>query len=482
MVYNPEIDINVQSALSLIPQEGETVITLIGTAQYGPMDSVVTTTSFNSVLNTFKEDKNDNTTITKAAELAYANGASVVKVVRISDSDSEYASLDLDGNSGVTTDVITFKAKYKGTYGNNFMIDVDDQGTGRIVRVKVGDTIELFDNNGATNGYADNDAIASAINDSNNGSKYVTCTVNNNSEIVDATANYTQLTSGDDGADSLASSDYTTAFDDLLVNEDWDILIIPNSSQSSSIEDTDAFHTTMLAKIETRASTYKKYGIYVTGVSKDETISTIQARTTRGSRFVLCSPSIEHVSRVDGSTEYLDGTYLGCSLAGLMAGFDNVAVSPTRKTISVDDLLVNESSGKKYYNNIEIDQLLSSGVVAVSNINNNFKVSRGVTRISDTTSIYFEINIVRIIDNIKDIIRNGLDDYLGEPNSEFTRSRMRAYSNGVLQNQKEEGILNEYLPVSVTEGSSPDTVDVSMTIRPAFATNFINVTITVNNI
>lgn len=255
--------------------------------------------------------------------------------------------------------------------------------------------------------------------------------------------------------------------------------MIPNTGQTVSLEDTDVFHAIIVGKVESRANVYNKNGIFVSGITKDETIATARARTTKSERFVLVAPSISHISRVDGNNEYLDGTYLGCAAAGRISSLDATGSAMTRKSVFVGDLLVLASTGKKYYNTTEIEQMLSAGICVASNINGAMKWARGITRIANTSSIYFEINVLRIVDELKELIQATLDDYLGDPNSEITRDRMQAVVNGILNQIQSSGKITEYLPTVVTQGISPDTVNVSISVKPTFATNFINVMITV---
>jgi len=471
---NPRVDISVKTALSLIPNPGEAIGMLVGTAQYGPINEVLTFGDLTSVLETFQEDRNENTTITKAAEIFFANGGGVLKVLRVASGDAANATLQLAG-AGSTANVITIDAKYKGVYGNQFMVDIDTQGSGRIARVKIGDIIELFDNNGASNGYESNADLVAALNTS----RFITAT-SNSVNLVDSTVTFTQLSGGNDGSTVLTNATYTTAFDDLISNDDWDFLIIPNSKQTSSVEDNDAFHTAILAKIENRAAQYKKYSIFVSGASLNETIATTQARTTTGERFVLCSPGIQHVSRVTGNIENLDGTYFACCVAGQACNLDETGQSITRKNIVATDLIVDTTTNKKYYTNIEIEQLLSARTVVGSKISNALKYARGVTRAASITNIYFELSVLRIVDRIRMIIQDTLDDYLGEPNSTITRERMAAVVNGILENSKNQGVLDSYNPTVVTQGISPDSTNVAISIKPIFATNFIDVVINVN--
>jgi len=85
MGYNPSINIVTNESLSLTPGTQDTVIMITGTAQWGPENSVEEFGNFANILDTYKEDVDDNTSIIKAADLAYANGAKTVKVLRIVD-------------------------------------------------------------------------------------------------------------------------------------------------------------------------------------------------------------------------------------------------------------------------------------------------------------------------------------------------------------------------------------------------------------
>lgn len=484
MGLNPRVDITVNESLSLTPLSGTTVIAMMGTAKYGPTDSIVTATSFNDIISTFKEDEDDNTSIVKGAEIAFRNGATIMKVLRVSDAGGLEAFLALDGNTGAESGVITFTAKQKGTYGNGFTIDVDVQGSGRIVSIKNGDLIETFDNGGDANGYATNQAIVTAINNATTGSQWVTAAVKSGSEtsnLIDATSGYTQLASGDNGADGITASDYTTAYDNLLATEDWDLLVIPSTSQTVEVEAADTFHSTMSAKIDTRVGTHKKYSMFLTGVDIDETIATIRARTTRSERVVLCAPSMKTDSRISDATLTLNGTYLACAMAGRLAGND-VESSPTRKTVSVNDLVFDTTNSKKYYNTLEIEQLLGVGACPASKIEGALKWARGVTRTSDLTSIYYEINVRRIVDYVQKQLQENLDSFLGEPNISRIRNGIAAYVDGLLQGYQNDEIITGFLATSVTEGDSPDTINVAMTIQPTFSTNFINVLVSVSRV
>jgi len=468
-MFLPRVVIQTQEQITLTQAGGPAVIALMGTAQWGAVNEVKTFTSFANLLNYYKADKSG-LTLVKGADIAYNNGAYTIKAVRVADSGKAKASKSFDGQG--ETGVLTFYGLYEGTYGNNILITISSKGTGRTVTVDDGVTKEEYTNNNDPNGYTTNQAIATAI---NNASQLVTVTVKSGfetSKLVD-TYTATALTGGDDG-ESPTFSDITSAFDDVLNLEDFDILVIPGQTNDSD-------HAIMVGKLNTRADNEKKYALYFTGVANDEDISTQKARTASGSRLVLCSPSIYYTPTWQTSKLQLDGSYLACAVAGQVARRD-VEVAPTRKTINVEGLVVDSTTKQLYYNNGEMEELLGAGIVPCSNINGSLKIARGVTRVSDKSSIYYEINIQRIVDYIKKQVQEKLDGFLGNPNLSRVRDVMARETDGILQQDMLDEIIVAYLPTEVTEGVSPDTVNVSMTIKPTFAVNFINVTLAISRI
>lgn len=477
MVLSPRVNISVQNNITLTTPGGPGVVAVIGTAQWGSKTALQIFDSFAQLLSYYQEDKSGlDQGIIRAADILYANGATTVKVIRIVDGTDVAANVALAGNSGGESGVLTFSGLSTGTYGNNILVTVTTQGTGRILTITDGANTEYYTNSSATNGYATNQAIANAINGI---STLVNVAVKAGSEttnLVDAVSN-AALTSGLDGASAITQSHYTTAFDTFLANEDWDILVCPGTDALNAL---DSFHTAILGKMTLRANTNKKYGVFVSGVILNELLAGMQARTTAGSRLTLCAPSMVYTPRYQTATVNLNGTWIACAVAGYMAG-NNVQVSPTRKVVSIDPI-VNTSTGKKYYTPSDIEQILQQRIMPISLIEGGTKVARGVTRIADTTSIYYEINIVRIIDYVMAQVQNILDPFLGESNLERVRNTMAKTVDGVLQQDIRDEVIVAYKPTEVTVGISPDTANVSMTIQPTFAVNFINVVLAVSRL
>jgi hypothetical protein len=365
--------------------------------------------------------------------------------------------------------VLTVKGKYKGSYGNNIAVTILTKGSGRTMTVTDGKIIEYFTNNNSANGYSSNALLAAAVNLS---SQLVSLTVNA-VNLVDAIS-ATYLLSGNDGTSGIAISDVTAAMDNVLNLEDYDILLLPSWNL-------DADHATVASKLETRAASSKKFAILMTGVTADEDIATQKARTAVSSRLVLCSPSVMYQPSYATSPAQFDGTYLACAVAGQVAKRD-VETAVTRKSIVVKGVMVLSTTNKKYYTNDEMEELLGAGILPVSLINGQVKVARGVTRVSDLSSVFYELNIQRIVDYVENQVNVQLDPFLGEANLARVLNRMARVVDGVLQQDVLDEVLVAYNPTEVVVGVSPDTVLVNMSIQPTFAINFINVTLAITRV
>ena len=117
-----------------------------------------------------------------------------------------------------------------------------------------------------------------------------------------------------------------------------------------------------------------------------------------------------------------------------------------------------------------------------SRIAGSIQPSRGVTKISDTSSVFFEVNIVRIVDYVKAQVFETLSPFVGDPNLQRIRTIMARSVDGVLEQDQLDEIIAGYLPTEVDTGASPDTVVINMTIQPTFAINFINVSLTLSSV
>lgn len=467
MVNNlrPNVSIDVRSALNLIAQTGPGVVTIIGTAQWGPMNTVVELDNFSEALNTFKDDSTTlDLTLTPALDLLYQNGASSVKAIRINDGDAASSAVTLSAGA---TSVITVYGKFLGTYGDNISVAITEDGSGRTATLSDGSITEFYDNGGLT--YTTNLDLVDDLNDQ---SDLIAATSLNNTFLVDAVT-ATNLTGGDDGENALVTADFTDAIDSHLTQNDADILVIPGQTA-------DAFHTTIAGKLDTLSANENKHLVYLTGIGKDETIATAQGRTASGKRVVVAAPNVVKEHRISGTDEFLDGSYLACALAGKVAQI-YPAGSATHKTLNIQGLSVNEASGKEFYNKTEQNTLLNANITPVTNIGGSLRASRAVTRETDTTSVFYELSIVTIENTLRNQVLDLLNGFIGEPNLSRVRDVIAKNVDGILETNVNDEILTSYQPTQVTVAASPDTINVQMTVLPVFALNFISVTVNFNS-
>lgn len=464
MVLRPQVQVNVNSALNLIEPAGPATIAMIGTAQWGPINEIVTVNSLSQALTSFKEDLEDTSlSLIKGLSLAYANGAGTVKCVRLDDGTAALSTLDL---LGASTSSITIDGKYKGTYGDNILVSVTSIGSARSVEITDGQSRETYSNGGT--GYTSNVDIVNAINAN---SAIVDATLKGSSLIEPITS--TNLLGGANG-ESPILSDYENAIDDQLNLENFDILLTPGVT-------TDAWHSTIVGKLDTRAANEDRFSVYFAGVTVDETITTMKARTARGRSLALCAPSVLNINRATGANEYLDGSFLACAYAGKTAqGWPEL--SATHKTLNISGVRVDSSTDKLFYNNGEVESLLEQGIVPITSISGAIQPSRAVTRNTSTTEVWYEQNIVDIVNYVKDQVITLSNSFIGKVNLPRVRTVLAKNIDGILEQDKVDEVINNYLPTEVSEGASPDTVLVSMTIKPTFLINFITVTLTLDSV
>ena len=463
MVLRPSIQTNIRSNLSLISPTGPGVIAIMGTAQWGPFDALQTLSSFNDGLNAFQDDSivDTNLTLIKGLDLMYRNGAGTVYAMRVDDGSAATSSITLKAG---TTSVITVYGFYKGTYGNNVSVTVTANGTGRDVMITDGNAVENYTNSG--NGYTSNLVLVAAINAAS-ALTIATCLVN--TYLLD-TATATNMTGGLNGS-APSASNYTTAFDNYLDTQVFNILVVPGTTA-------DSFHSTMVAKLNTRELNEDKFSVFIGGVALNESIATMTARTAGGKRLSVVTPSIAYTNRISGITGFLDGSYLSCAYAGVVAA-NYPEISPTHKLVSTEGIYAT-TTGKRYYNNGEQEQILSARIVPMSLISGSEMCVRGVTRNVDITEVWFEQNIVDIVDQVEYDLLNMLNGFIGDPNLPRVRNVMAKNCDGILETAKRNETIEAYQPSIVSLGVSPDTVNVAITIRPTFSINFITLNLTID--
>ena len=454
MGLTPEVTFNVQQTTTLAVPGAVSIVYIMGTASWGILDTIQTFNSFTQLRNAFKSG-----VLVNGADMAYRGGASTVKVIRIEDGSAALATKDF---LNTATPVITVDGIFKGTFGNNIAVTITTNGSNRDIEITDGTITEIFNNAGV--GFSTNALIVAAVNASTTLVKLTEL----DPTLVDATTK-TFLVGGLDGL-TVVAGDYTTAFDTTVL-DNYDIFLTPGQTA-------DAFHSTIIGKIEARNSTEKKAAIYFSGISSDESIATAVARTavSTQARFALVAPGGVDLT----ATTVVDGSFLAALYAGKVASLE-VEQAPTHKALPItsDQLTVDSTTGKTTYITAEQEQLLEKGITPITQIGNFVAAVRGVTANGDITDVFYELNIRRIVDFVIDNSTILLNPFIGERNIERKRAGIKSVLDNFLSQAPRDEVITEFSTEVTLNSSDPTTVDVAIELKPTFSINFINVTITI---
>jgi Phage tail sheath C-terminal domain len=129
----------------------------------------------------------------------------------------------------------------------------------------------------------------------------------------------------------------------------------------------------------------------------------------------------------------------------------------------------------KRYTDAELTQLLKSRVLALES-RQGLRVVRGIT--TSTNTAWTQITTRRIVDFAKYGVRSAAQSYIGLLNNDRVRGALRTTINSFLAEMvTDEKLISYDLSVTATrEQERQGIVQVSMTLRPTFSIDFIQVT------
>jgi hypothetical protein len=462
----PQVITSVSTSTSFIKPAANKVAAMIGTAQWGPLNEVETISTISEFVSIFGDDTEDGLTGIRGADLFFRNGGTL-KFIRIEGASAEASAAASYNLEKSAADLIDVTAKYTGTYGDNIRLVVTANGSNRDLMVTDGKSIELYTNSGS--GYATSTALMAAVNERSN---LITAALHSGADganLPDAADVF--LAGGDDGA-TVAITDYSDALADYLYSEEFQYLLVPGVTLDADLD-------TLASALVVREAQERKLSSLISGIDVDETLTTAAARSASSGtkRLRLVAPNVVYTERYGNTELVLDGSYLACAVAGLLCSL-NYSESATHKTLSVDDLSILKSSGKKYYNKIEQEQALQIGLLPVSLIGQNIQVVRDITRIGDSTSVYFAGSITDIVDYITVTLESYLDKIIGMPSNSLNRSAWASQCNSILEQMLKDNIITEFLPTVVAAGTSVNSINVTVSVKPVYSVDFVYLTIT----
>jgi hypothetical protein len=184
-------------------------------------------------------------------------------------------------------------------------------------------------------------------------------------------------------------------------------------------------------------------------------------------RVIFVAPGMKTTDVPTGTEVTLPGAYTAAAFAGLLSSLPPQA-SPTNKTLAVDDL-------ETHFDAAHLTLLVENRVLALEQ-KQGFHVVRGIT--TTTGGAFAQITTRRIVDYAKYGVRSAADPYIGLLNNERVRSALAATLRSFLAGMVQDEMLESY-DVSVTATRAEEIrgiVNVTMTLRPVFSIDFIQVT------
>jgi hypothetical protein len=445
----PGVEIKVIKEIIPPPAYPSGVVSLIGTAEKGPMLTPTHLGSWREFAETF--GSNPDFTLTQDARNCFQNGVFEVIAIRIVGKGGEHASLALkDAGKANTAELASRKI---GVVGNNIEVSVEkgtDENTVRLL-ASDGEVFEVFDNLAM-----DPKSDRYLVNYVDQSSTLLTAkNLRSSSEFpknnpVPAKG---KLKGGKDPG--LPSKEgFEAALEKLEAEPNLDMVLACDVSDP-------AIHAVIEAHCANMSDeAMGRIGIGTVG--KGEDIKDIIKRTERLSsdRFVLVAPY---------------------GVAGVVAGLISrlsYFESPTFKPVrGISEL-------ERYYTPSQLRQLLTAGILPLQ-----AQRGRGIIVVKGITTSKEQVSVIRTVDHAVRLVKGIGDMFIGTLNSPSGRSALREKLTEVLIRMEREGAIVPSTdltePAFVVDVYSSELdfaqgiVRVDLAVRPVRAIDYIYATIAV---
>ena len=210
-------------------------------------------------------------------------------------------------------------------------------------------------------------------------------------------------------------------------------------------------------------------GTKLLGNDASASLNDITDHTLASDRVILVAPGIKVTDNAAEPPKEvtLPGAYAAAAVAGLLSSLPP-HFSPTNKTLRVGGL-------EHRYTDAGLAQLVKSRVLALEQ-RQGFRIVKGIT--TSTNTAWTQITTRRIVDYAKYGVRSAANSYIGLLNNDRVRGALRATINSFLAQMVTDEMLVSYeLNVTATrEQERQGIVQVTMTLRPTFSIDYIQVT------
>lgn len=314
---------------------------------------------------------------------------------------------------------------------------------------------------------ASNEDLARDINNPNKGSAWVTAEVTaNDDELPTKSANKDEFALFLGGANGAADAIYEDGLEKLL---DQDVQIIVAAGRDDSFGDELDAHCQNASTDAIKRDRIAVVGTGNLGNDASASLNKVTDHTLASDRVILVAPGIKVTDNAAEPPKdvTLPGAYAAAAVAGLLSSLPP-HFSPTNKTLRVGGL-------EHRYTDSGLAQLVKSRVLALEQ-RQGFRIVKGIT--TSTNTAWTQITTRRIVDYAKYGVRSAANSYIGLLNNDRVRGALRATINSFLAGMvTDEKLVSYELNVTATrEQERQGIVQVTMTLRPTFSIDYIQVT------
>ena len=439
-------NIMAEAAQILEPGAGGTVF-IVGTADWGPEDTVVSTFSErpSSRGGSVQESFGKTGSLVKLSGQAFRGGAAEVKCLRVAAAAAAKASVSItDGTSAA----LILTAKYTGTRGNNLTVTVKNHpvpANGKVLEISEGGV--LIESHLITSN--ENDDIAPQINSS---SEYVTAASTGTGGRALADVANAALTGGNSGS-TLVAADYVAA-QGVAANEAFDVYVQGDDTTAANQDAAGTWGT-----IQRDAG--HRFVIVHGGVADE---SAADART-RAKSFDNRTNIYVHPGFTDEDGVEYSGQEAGARIAGMIAakGFTRaITYSP----------VVGATKTNVALSPTNVDLHLEAGVCTLVSDGGAVRVSKGINTLTttgvgtNTLDTFSKIRTIRTLDAVENGLERGARPYIGEvTNDADGRKSLEGALSAFLDELVSGNAIQEGYTLQVEQGSA-DQVFLTVGVTP----------------
>jgi hypothetical protein len=181
------------------------------------------------------------------------------------------------------------------------------------------------------------------------------------------------------------------------------------------------------------------------------------------------------VRPIDGSNVFIDGFYIAAAASGFFARTQNVAIPLTNKVLSGFSILRD-----KKFRPVTLNQLGAVGATVLQPVLGGGRVLAGRTTSQSGFVEDEEISIIFIRDRVKQVMRDGLQTFVGRVEDQNTQGVITSRVVQLLASLVSQGLITQFQNVRVERDKiDPRQWNVFLRFQPAFPINFVFVDIEV---